>query len=462
MVAFLRLTLLILVSAGSFAVAQGTEQMFPGLHLPDPIEWLATTHSTVTGMGIHTGLLKLGWSVLFVGFIINLTRLTYYGVSDLLPFVLRMILAVTILSNASTIQSAAQGVWNTTYANSSALTDTQTQAFLDNGLELAGLVGPIITVGGAGMIAKSAGSALRAGSAGIEGLVLGSGANVAGKGFGLLARLISYAFIPIFGLYAAMVFLSGLGVLVGMLVVPLVGASLIFPGQGDWLGRWIGMFLNSVLTILILPLMMYIVLSVGINAPLEIMNAALQPIADQWTQALDADQGPIENMKAFFANEFDTTKRMVTGDLKFTEWLFAGVPDLQETLSNLWGLATGWLAAIIALFVGMIIALFMMRNIDRVIMGYVGGVTGGMLPGIPTGGGGGARGGGSNKVASAGGGGGSAGGSGALATNGGGGGGTLTAFVVTMGGSRSAISGGSGGGAKALVDSSPKALEGPR
>lgn len=243
----------LLLALSSFALAQDPQQMFPGLTLPDPISWLETTHMTVTGMGIHTALQRIGWAVLFVGFVINLARLTYHGVSDLFPFFFRIILAVVILTNTSTIQTAAQSAWNTTYDSSSALTEYQVQAFMDNGLELAALVGPIVTVGGAGLIAKGVGSAVRAGSAGIKGLALKGAGNLGTKGFGLLARLITYAFIPIFGLYAAMVFLSGLGVLVGMLVVPLVGAAMIFPGQGDWLGRWLGMFLNSILTILILP-----------------------------------------------------------------------------------------------------------------------------------------------------------------------------------------------------------------
>ncbi len=256
-----------------------------------------------------------------------------------------------------------------------------------------------------------------------------------------------YAFLPIFGIYSALVYLSGLTVLLAMLLLPLAGAMAVFPGGLSWWGRWVGMMISAVVTILVLPIMFNIVISLGMIAPMDVLNSHLASLSGELNGSRGIILSPLTALETLVAD--------VKGgkDLRQAALEVTGFSSgITETLSDIPDLIMGWLLALVAMVVGMVIGLFMMRNFDKVISGFIGGVSSGVMPSLPSGGGG--RSNTSTSLPSSGGGGGSGGSRGSGGSGGGtpalgGGGGGSTIATMSSGGNRSARG---GGGDDAVID----------
>ncbi len=438
------LTLLLFLGVGA-ASAQETDMMFPGLELPDPISWLSSVHSFVTANGFHTGMISIGWAVLFVGFLVGLSRVAYYASEGEWWAVYgRLLLGMTILVSASPIQKGTLSSWNNLYTWSSALNGETIQTDLEQGAKEVGLLlGPILIVGGGAAMfgGRVAAGAAAAGNAGLV-----NGVNVAkfggGKSLGLFTRVLMYAFLPVFSIYAALVFLSGLTILLGMLLLPLAGAMAVFPGGLSWWGRWFGMITGALVNILVLPILFNIVILLGMLGPMDVMQNGLQKASDSLQGMVGGIDGTASlDDPAFPRDPFKITEYLMD---KLYGDIMAPIEALQHVIGS-------WILSLVALVMGMLIALYLMRNFDRVITGFIGGIAGGVVPSLGGGGGGGKApslsGGSGGGGAGVGGGGGAAGG-GSPALGAGGGGGSALA-TASSGGIRSARG---GGGDDAIID----------
>lgn len=433
--------------------------MFPGLELPDPISWLSEVHSFVLTHGFNDGIERIGWAVLFVGFLTGLARVAYYASeAEWWAIFGRLLLGVIILSNLSPIQKGTLSMWNNLYTWSSAINGENVKTDLAQGSKEVGLLlGPIIIVGGGAAMFGGRIAALAAGS-GNAGVVTGVNAAKFGSGrsLGLFTRILMYGFLPVFTVYAALVFLSGLTILLGMLLLPLAGAMAVFPGGLSWWSRWFGMITSSLVNIMVLPVLFNIVILLGMLGPMDVMQTHLQKANT--------------SVKSIFGTVdvdalADKPGRFNLDPLKTAEYLIdSSIARLQAPFDALAHVIGGWLLSLVALVMGMFIALYLMRNFDKVITGFIGGVAGGIVPSLAMGGGGGSKrssaaiadqgsGGGAGSGAGGGGasGGGGAGGAvgaGGSAALGSGGGGSSVA-TMSSGGNRSARG---GGGDDVVVD----------
>jgi hypothetical protein len=422
------------------ASAQETDTMFPGLELPDPIGWLSDVHSFVTANGFHTGMIQIGWAVLFVGFLVGLSRVAYYASEGEWWAVYgRLLLGMVILVNASPIQQGTLSTWNNLYTWSSNLNGETIQTDLEQGAaEVSLLLGPILIVGGGAAMfgGRIAAGATAAGNAGLV-----NGVKVAkfggGQSLGLFTRVLMYAFLPVFSIYAALVFLSGLTILLGMLLLPLAGAMAVFPGGLSWWGRWFGMITGGLVNILVLPILFNIVVLLGMLGPMDVMQSGLQ----RASHSLEGIVGGIDGTASLDDPAFPRDPRKISAYL--LERLYGDIMAPLEALQHVIG---GWILSLVALVMGMLIALYLMRNFDRVITGFIGGIAGSVVPSL-----GGGRGGGKapslSGGSSAGAGGGGSGGGGTPVLGAGTGGSALA--TASSGGIRSARG---GGGDDAIID----------
>ena len=442
----------LLLSGGAFAQGGGgggrdgppaeTTMMFPGLELPDPIDWLAATHKFITGNGLHDDVENLGWAILFVGFLVGLVRTTYYASeAEWWAVYARLLLGILVLSNVSPLQKFTQNSWNTAYDWSSSLTgETVEDELVEGAGNVEQLITPLLIVGGtAQMFAVKMASRIAAASSRGLAAAAKAGASAGTKrSLSFFVRLIMYAFVPIFGFYAALVYLSGLTVLLAMLLLPFAGAMVIFPGGLSWWSRWVGMLVSAIVTILVLPIMFNIVISLGMIGPMDVLNNHLAGLSADLNGSRGVITSPLTALEAFASD--------VKGG---TDWRQASLDvmgfsnGITETLSDIPELIMGWLLALIAVVVGMMIGLFMMRNFDKVILGFVGGVSSGMMPSLPSGrsigGGGGGNSWGQSSSTPA------------LPASSSGGGGGSTLATASAGGNRSARG---GGGDAAVADAS--------
>ncbi len=453
-----RVLVVLLLSGGAFAqnTPPDTSMMFPGLELPDPISWLSEVHAFVIGNGFHTGMTRIGWALLFVGFLVGLSRVAYYASeAEWWAVYGRLLLGVIVLANVSPIQRQTLTTWNTLYTWSSNLNGETVKTDLEQGAKDVGLLlGPILIVGGGAAMfgGRIAAGAAAAGNAGIAG-----GANVAkfgaGRSLGLFTRVLMYAFLPVFSIYAALVFLSGLTILLGMLLLPLAGAMVVFPGGLSWWSRWFGMITGSLVNILVLPILFNIVILLGMLGPMDVMQNGLQKAST----SLEGMMGGINGAASLGDPAFPRDPRKISGWL--LEKLYGDVMAPVEALPHVLG---GWILSLVALIMGMLIALYLMRNFDRVITGFMGGIAAGIVPALggsggsgrtPSLGGGASGGGGGASVSASSGGGSGGGGSPAL---GAGGGGDSALATASAGGIRSARG---GGGDDAVIDVEWRAVD---
>ena len=438
-------------SGGRDGSSADTSVMFPGLELPDPISWLSDVHHFVTSNGFHTGLIQIGWAILFVGFLVGLSRVSYYASeAEWWAVYGRLILGVLILVNASDIQKGTLGFWNNIYTWSSTINGETIQTDLEQGaLEVGALLSPILIVGGGAAMfgGRVAATAAAGGNAGLV-----SGTNVAkfgsARNLGLFTRVLMYAFLPVFSIYAALVFLSGLTILLGMLLLPLAGAMIIFPGGISWWGRWFGMVTGALVNILVLPILFNVVILLGMLGPMDVMQTNLQKASDSLQSIVGTSDatGLLDNTNFLFDPQ------------KFAEHVVGEITSkIMAPFESLGHVVGGWLLSLVALVMGMLIALFLMRNFDKVITGFIGGIASGMMPSLPAGrgfGGGGGDGKNKNSPPISAGDGGGGNGAPALGSGGGGGwgggaGGGSTVATMSSGGNRSARG---GGGDDAVID----------
>ena len=153
-------------------------------------------------------MIQIGWAVLFVGFLVGLSRVAYYASEgEWWAVYARLLLGVVILVNASPIQQGTLSIWNNLYSWSSNLNGETIQSDLEQGaLEVSLLLGPILIVGGGAAMfgGRIAAGATAAGNAGLV-----NGVKVAKFGGGAelsvsFTRVLMYAFLPVFSIYAAL------------------------------------------------------------------------------------------------------------------------------------------------------------------------------------------------------------------------------------------------------------------
>lgn len=438
------------------ANAQGDgTSTFPGLELPDPVAWLAATHAFVTDNGLHGDMERIGWALLFIGFLVGLSRIAYYASEAEWWAVLgRLLLGVLVLSNLSPLQGFVQNTWGSAFAWSSTLAgDTVEDDLVEGAENVEKLITPLLIVGGTAQMfaGKLASRIVAAGPKGLAEAAEAGAATGTKRSLAFFVRVIMYAFLPIFGLYSALVYLSGLTVLLAMLLLPLAGAMVIFPGGMSWWSRWVGMVISAVVTILVLPIMFNIVISLGMIAPMDVLNNHLAPLSGELNGTRGVILSPL------------TALETLVGDVKAGKDFRQAALEVMgfsngvmDTLADIPNLIVGWLLGLVTMVVGMLIGLFMMRNFDKIITGFIGGVASGMMPSLPGGRGVGGRSAGSLGTppapgggSGAGGGGGGGGGSPALGSGGAGSGGGSGLATASPGGIRSTRG---GGGDDAIID----------
>jgi hypothetical protein len=325
---------------------------------PDPIAWYRRTNDVITGYGLHTQVETLGYALVFTLFAYGAARAAYFARSAEFGALFgRLLLVAALLLSLTPIRSALHGTWVAAFGWSSSMFEGVQDELLSSADDIALLLAPFFAAGasvtylGRRVATRSAAAALQSGGR--------TSASLAGRAAGYMNGVL-LLFFPLFGMYAALVYASGLVVLLSMLLLPLAGALLLLPNGASWMSRWLGMYAGSLFTVLFLPIVFGIAVDLGMAQPMRTMSTHMD-------EALVAFGAAAEMMAV-------PTGPDAWNPAQWQSWL-ESVPDsLLSAFGGIVSILLGWLLSLIALIVGMLVGVYLLMNLPGLMGGFIGGI----------------------------------------------------------------------------------------
>lgn len=173
--------------------------------------------------------------------------------------------------------------------------------------------------------------------------------------------------IPLMLFFFILIVVASFTVEVGVALFPLAAALLIFPrgSAADWFGKWVAAVMGAILIVILLPVGFKAAVEIGINRPVNQVNAyvdqalaRLEAVKQKSEEALDAArQGNCGiDPLCYLGAKFDAAKTEITLALQ----------ALQTVI-------TAWLLGVLLLLAGMAAAAYILFNVERVAMSFIGG-----------------------------------------------------------------------------------------
>jgi hypothetical protein len=265
--------------------------------LPRPATWLLEFWTNIVIARLPEMFQAFGWLLLIVGIIWGGIRIATLGSGEITGLMFRYMIAGFLVVAGPVLSKDARAAWIqaqswgwTTFGEPKAKEAAQK-------METLGIAG--------GSAALLAGGAVLAGAAavGATGAAIGiEGVSAAGVMSGAVqaapqaalsildaGQAMLFLAVPIILAYYVVVIISGIGILVSSMFVPVAGALLIFPTGADWTIRWLKSMLTSLLTVALVPLIFATALQVGFIGPADQFNQKLgevsQSIGSKWDKA---------------------------------------------------------------------------------------------------------------------------------------------------------------------------------
>ena len=173
--------------------------------------------------------------------------------------------------------------------------------------------------------------------------------------------------IPLMLFFFILIVVASFTVEVGVALFPLAAALLVFPkgSAADWFGKWVAAVMGALLIVVLLPVGFKAAVEIGINRPVNQVNAYVDQAVDRLEAVKEKIEDVLEQVKqgncgidprCYLGATFDAAKTAVTLALQ----------ALQTVI-------TAWLLGIILLLAGMAAAAYILFNVERVAMSFVGG-----------------------------------------------------------------------------------------
>ncbi len=295
-----------------------------GVVVPDPLKWLQRTTDGVTRINLTSKIETLAYLILLVGIVYSVYQGWYHGDARMIlgAFIRGCLCGLCIMYtfNHAVVQGASVPgsksfsfsslmftAWGQAYGwtvdRFGPTVDSVVSESTDALVEMLGeavLVAGTVAVGGAaGKVATQGVSRMLAmvrSGAGLRDVMAMDGAGalkaffgdaVPGAAAGLRnsitammgqVRMVYAATMPILAAYSAVVYISGLVMLVGLYLMPIAWA-LVAWGQRDSIWSIFGTFLTSLFSVIFLPIMLVVGLQIAFIQPSQMVRTYSQQLA---------------------------------------------------------------------------------------------------------------------------------------------------------------------------------------
>ncbi len=221
-----------------------------------------------------------------------------------------------------------------------------------------GLVG-IVKTGGRKLLIKTA-------SEGIESQMGRRARNLLNWAPTLLNFML-YAFLPVIFIYGALIYLSGIQMLIFLLFWKLVVAFLMLPGGGlGMMRRLVAVYITALIKVLWLPFMFGILIDLTLRQPMRRFNEHLQAGLDNINTAVaDLNTRIPQNLPQALSPR------------EWQEWLNSIPNAIMDSLGGVLTIIIGWVLGFVMMLVLLGVGIWLMQQTSGVVTSLAGGFSGG-------------------------------------------------------------------------------------
>lgn len=173
--------------------------------------------------------------------------------------------------------------------------------------------------------------------------------------------------IPMMLFFFVIIVVASFTVEVGVALFPLAAALLIFPkgAAADWFGRWVAAVMGALLIVILLPVGFKAAVDLGVNRPVYQVNAYVDQALDRIEAQKDAGLAAMEGAmdKCGFGDV-----GCVLGNNLNALWT-----QVTAVLQQIGTALQAWLLGVILMLSGMAAAAYILFNVERVAMSFIGG-----------------------------------------------------------------------------------------
>jgi len=204
------------------------------------------------------------------------------------------------------------------------------------------------------------------------------------------AKVLSYLnwatllLIPMMLFFFILIVVASFTVEVGVALFPLAAALLIFPrgSAADWFGRWVAAVVGALLIVILLPIGFKAAVDLGVNRPVYQVNAYVE-------QAFASIEAMKEQGADVLEEAAEAGCSIMDVNCAISQRVKQFADELSTTLQKIAVGLQAWLLGVILMLAGMAAAAYILFNVERVAMSFIGGfvATGvrqvmGMSPGL--------------------------------------------------------------------------------
>jgi hypothetical protein len=182
-----------------------------------------------------------------------------------------------------------------------------------------------------------------------------------------LLNFMLYAFLPVIFVYGALIYLSGIQMLVFLLFWKLAVAFLMLPGGGlGMMRRLSAVYVAALIKVLWLPFMFAILIDLTLRQPMRRFNEHLQT-------GLDAINGAVADLNARVPT--GVAESLSPGEWR--EWLESIPNAIMDSLGGVLTIIIGWIIGFVMMLVLLGVGIWLMQQTSGVVTSLVGGFGGG-------------------------------------------------------------------------------------
>jgi hypothetical protein len=333
--------------------------------LPTPKEWIDATLKVMADFQLAKHLNTLGFVLLFACFIYALISANYFYQSDqYFSLMGRLIIAAGLIWGSPAITNGMVLTWESVHDNMHTSIVKPATTELQNGINN---FAPLLAVVGTATALANAGGALTPdtipGLDVVEKVLYGIGTitgTITGSLFALMILMGS-----IYGIYLLMIYVSGMIAVLAGVLLPVLAAFLVLPGSTGWFTRWFNMIVMSLVSVVVLPFVLYVVVMVGVKDPITKSNAiAQQMVTEINTVKEEIVKGP-NLLLAIFSRE-----------AALAEYASRVIPVMINAFKNLMGLMLQWIFSLILLAIAVLAGVYLIQQTPNILTGFLGGAFG--------------------------------------------------------------------------------------